>query len=164
MGKKLYKNKDRKMISGVLAGFSEYLDIDVTILRVGYVVVAIFTEGFPLLVLYIILAILLPEKDVAFRDNNSYTSWNKDDTYHDNQGPSWKKDEPSWKKDEPSWTKNESAYGPGESTKNPYDPAGPQNETPRDRYKKAGGSYVPKSGNDEYGPEGYREIKEDDKN
>lgn len=163
MGKKLYKNKDRKMVSGVLAGFSEYLDIDVTILRVGYVIVAIFTEGFPLLVLYIILAILLPEKDVAFRDN-TYTSWRKDDTSQDNQGPSWKKDDSSWKKDEPSWKKDESAYGPGESTKNPYDPGSQQTETPRERYKKAGGSYVPKSGNDEYGPEGYREIKEDDKN
>jgi phage shock protein C len=131
MDRKLCKNRDRRMLSGVLAGFSDYLGIDVTILRIGFVIVAIFTEIFPLLILYVILAVLMPDCDkelINERQDKSY-------------GPEVKED---------PWKRQEHSEGPRVERKN----EGPA-------YRKAGGSYVPKD--DGYGPEGYREVKEDDK-
>ena len=51
MNKKLYKTKDGAMISGVLKGISEYLEVDVTLVRVIYVFLAVVTTGFPFLLL-----------------------------------------------------------------------------------------------------------------
>ena len=53
------------MISGVLAGFSDYLGIDVTILRIGYVLLSLIMEAFPGIILYIILAIVMPDMERA---------------------------------------------------------------------------------------------------
>lgn len=86
MEKKLYKNSDKKMISGVLAGFADYFNIDVTILRIGYVLLSIISDGFPGLLLYIILAIVMPDisdKDRAEnnqRRSGGYKSYGNDQT------------------------------------------------------------------------------------
>lgn len=48
------------MISGVIGGIAEYFGIDSTLLRLIYVVVLFVGIGSPVL-LYIILAILIPE-------------------------------------------------------------------------------------------------------
>lgn len=86
MEKKLYKNSDKKMISGVLAGFADYFNIDVTLLRIGYVLLSIISDGFPGLLLYIILAIVMPDisdKDRAEnnqRRNGGYKSYGNDQT------------------------------------------------------------------------------------
>jgi phage shock protein C len=57
--KKLYRSSDR-IIAGVCGGIAEYLDVDPTVIRVLYVVLSLFTVGFPGLLLYIILMILIP--------------------------------------------------------------------------------------------------------
>jgi phage shock protein C len=49
------------MIAGVCAGLAEYLDIDVTLARVGYVLLSILSAGFPGTLLYIILWIVMPK-------------------------------------------------------------------------------------------------------
>ncbi|XMB85148.1 PspC domain-containing protein [Mycoplasmatota bacterium WC44] len=61
MSKKLYKNRDEAKISGVCAGVSEFFEIDVTLVRVIWLF-SILGLGSGLL-LYIIMAILLPDKD-----------------------------------------------------------------------------------------------------
>lgn len=61
MEKKLTKSND-KVISGVCSGIAEYFDIDPTLVRVGYVALSVFSAGFPGLILYIILAIIMPNK------------------------------------------------------------------------------------------------------
>lgn len=81
MEKKLYKNTDRKMISGVLAGFSDYLGIDVTILRIGYVLLSLIMEAFPGIILYIILAIVMPDMDERDRERKTYKSKKNDNPY-----------------------------------------------------------------------------------
>lgn len=60
--KRLYKNGDKAVIAGVCQGVGEYLDVDVTIVRLLTVFIAVFTTGVPVLLIYIIMAIVLPEK------------------------------------------------------------------------------------------------------
>ncbi len=59
--KRLYRS-DNKMLCGVCAGIAEYFNIDPTIVRVGYVALSIFSAGFPGLLLYIILLLIMPQK------------------------------------------------------------------------------------------------------
>lgn len=59
--KKLYKSSDKK-ISGVCAGFAEYFGIDPTIIRVAYALITFFSAGFVGVILYAILAFVMPQK------------------------------------------------------------------------------------------------------
>ena len=60
--KKLTRSND-KLLAGVCAGIAEYFDIDPTLVRVCYAAVSVFTTGFPGLLLYIILMIIMPQKE-----------------------------------------------------------------------------------------------------
>ena len=62
MEKKLYRSRADKKISGVCGGLGQYLNIDPTLVRVLYVVLSLFTTCFPGLILYILLAIIIPEE------------------------------------------------------------------------------------------------------
>ena len=57
--KSLYRLPKQGKISGVCAGLAEYFDMDVTLVRVIFVVLA-FATGGAIVLLYIILAIVLP--------------------------------------------------------------------------------------------------------
>ena len=59
MEKKLTKSNN-KMIAGVCAGIAEYFNVDPTLVRVGYAILSFFCAGFPGLILYIILALIIP--------------------------------------------------------------------------------------------------------
>lgn len=59
-GKKLVRKTDDKMIAGVASGIADYFGVDVTLIRVLFVVTAIF-GGFGLVV-YIVMWILVPEE------------------------------------------------------------------------------------------------------
>ncbi len=50
------------MIAGVLGGIGNYFDIDPTIVRIAYVVLSIASIGFPGLLAYIIMWIIIPEE------------------------------------------------------------------------------------------------------
>ncbi|MDD2284006.1 MAG: PspC domain-containing protein [Paludibacter sp.] len=60
MEKKLRRSNDQ-MIAGVCAGIAEYLGLDVTLVRVGYVLLSILSAGFPGTLLYIILWLVMPK-------------------------------------------------------------------------------------------------------
>jgi len=59
MDKKLKRSRNQ-MIAGVCAGFAEYMGWDVTLVRVIYVLLSVFSAGFPGLLLYIILWLVMP--------------------------------------------------------------------------------------------------------
>lgn len=59
--KKLYRSEDDRMLAGVCGGIGEYLDIDPTVVRILWIVSAIF-GGVGILV-YILCAIVIPEKE-----------------------------------------------------------------------------------------------------
>lgn len=64
MEKKLRKSGN-KMVAGVCAGIAEYLDVDPTIIRVGYVLLSFGSCGFPGLLTYLMLCIIMPPEEQA---------------------------------------------------------------------------------------------------
>jgi len=62
MEKKLRRSTDR-MLAGVCGGIAEYLNVDPTVVRVVYAALAVFSAGFPGILLYLILMILMPQAD-----------------------------------------------------------------------------------------------------
>lgn len=69
--KRLYRSQN-KVLGGVLAGFAEYFSVDVVLIRVIYVLLSLFSAGFPGLLVYIIFWIVTPEK--PFNPYNSDTN------------------------------------------------------------------------------------------
>ena len=68
MEKRLYRIKSSKMLGGVAAGFAEYFNIDVTLVRVLFVI-AIFAP-IPAIIPYIILWAIMPTKESMMPNNN----------------------------------------------------------------------------------------------
>lgn len=62
--KKLYKSDTNKIISGVLGGTGEYFEVDPTLLRLAYVLIAILTAFVPAIIGYLIAAIIVPKRVV----------------------------------------------------------------------------------------------------
>lgn len=58
--KKLYKKDEGKMIAGVCGGIADYFGLDVTIVRLGWVLLSIF--GGCGIIAYIIALIIMPRK------------------------------------------------------------------------------------------------------
>jgi len=50
------------MIAGVCAGLAHHFGLDVTLVRVLYVIVSILSVAFPGILVYIILWIVIPEE------------------------------------------------------------------------------------------------------
>lgn len=62
MKKKLYKSNSDKMLAGVLGGFADYIGVDSTLVRLVYVLIAMFSAGFPGILFYIICALVIPDE------------------------------------------------------------------------------------------------------
>jgi len=62
MNKKLYRSETNSMVAGVLGGLAELINVDVTILRLIYVLLFIFTAGFPFFILYVVAAVIIPKR------------------------------------------------------------------------------------------------------
>lgn len=62
MEKRLCKSSTNKMLGGVLGGIGEYFGIDPTLVRIAYVLLSIFSVGFPGLLLYIIMLLIVPKE------------------------------------------------------------------------------------------------------
>ena len=58
---KLTKSSSDRMFAGVCGGLAEYFDLDASLVRVGYVLLSFLSVGFPGLLVYIILALVLPD-------------------------------------------------------------------------------------------------------
>jgi phage shock protein PspC (stress-responsive transcriptional regulator) len=63
MANKKLTRSANKMLAGVCGGIAEYFDIDPTLIRVCYAALSVFSAAFPGLILYIILMLIMPEKD-----------------------------------------------------------------------------------------------------
>jgi len=63
MDRKLYKSRTNKMLAGVCGGLAEYINADPTIVRALFVIVSILSAAFPGILVYIILAFIMPERD-----------------------------------------------------------------------------------------------------
>jgi phage shock protein C len=63
--KRLYRSRQERMISGVCGGIAEYFEMDPTLIRLIFVLLAM--AGGPGLIAYIILAIIIPEKPLDYQ-------------------------------------------------------------------------------------------------
>jgi phage shock protein C len=60
--KKLVRSNN-KIIAGVCGGIAEYFEVDPTLIRVVYAALTLFTAGFPGVILYIIMMLLMPQPE-----------------------------------------------------------------------------------------------------
>lgn len=62
MKKKLYLSHVDKKIAGVCGGIAEYFDVDPTVVRLGWVLLTIFSAGFPGIIAYFIASWVMPSQ------------------------------------------------------------------------------------------------------
>jgi phage shock protein C len=62
MTKQLTKSTYNRKIAGVCGGIAEYFDVDPTVVRVAYVLLSLFSAAFPGILVYIILAMVMPTR------------------------------------------------------------------------------------------------------
>lgn len=60
--KKVYRTREKRVLGGVCAGLGEYMDVDPTLIRIGFVVATIFGWFVAVPVIYLIMWIAFPEK------------------------------------------------------------------------------------------------------
>ncbi len=61
--KPLRRSRNNSMLAGVCGGLAEWLGWDPTLVRVIYVVGSVLSAAFPGLLVYIVLAFLIPPED-----------------------------------------------------------------------------------------------------
>jgi phage shock protein C len=59
----LRRSVANRNVAGVCGGLAEYFGIDPTVVRVGYVLLSIFSAAFLGILVYIVLWILIPERE-----------------------------------------------------------------------------------------------------
>ena len=58
----LRRSRTNRMIGGVVAGLANYMGMDVSIARILFVLISIFSAAFPGILVYILCWILIPEE------------------------------------------------------------------------------------------------------
>jgi phage shock protein C len=59
----LARSKSDRMIAGVCGGLAQWLGWDSTAVRILYVLISIFSVAFPGMLVYVILALVMPAED-----------------------------------------------------------------------------------------------------
>ncbi len=58
--KRIYRSRTERMLAGVLGGVAEYFGLDPSLVRIGYVIVTFFSAGIPGVLLYLMVALIVP--------------------------------------------------------------------------------------------------------
>ena len=61
--RKLYRSRNQRMVAGVCGGLADYFDIDPTVIRVLFLILAVF--GGSGLVVYLVMWIVVPDASKA---------------------------------------------------------------------------------------------------
>ena len=64
MNGRLYRSRDERVLAGVAGGLADYLDVDPSLVRVIWVILALFSGG-GFLIVYIVMAFVVPEEPWA---------------------------------------------------------------------------------------------------
>lgn len=59
---KLIKSSYDRKIAGVCGGIAEYFNVDPTAVRVAYALISLVSGVFPGIIVYIILAVIMPDR------------------------------------------------------------------------------------------------------
>lgn len=62
--RRLYRSRKDRKIAGVIGGLAEYFGIDASLLRIIFVLLLIFTGFMPLVIVYLIAMILVPDEEL----------------------------------------------------------------------------------------------------
>ena len=68
MAKKLYKSTKNKMLFGVCGGLADYFNIDVTIVRIIFVILGLISGSG--IIIYLVAALIMPTHDRFDDDEN----------------------------------------------------------------------------------------------
>lgn len=60
--RKLYRSTRESKILGVCGGFAEFWEVDPTLVRAGYAVLTFFSGILPGIILYFVLALIMPKR------------------------------------------------------------------------------------------------------
>ena len=60
MAKRLFRSMSQKMLGGVCGGLADYFDVDVSLVRLGFIGICLLTAILPMLLFYIIAWIVVP--------------------------------------------------------------------------------------------------------
>lgn len=63
MYKKLRRSRTNQMIGGVCAGLANFVNLDPTLVRIAYVLLSVLSAGFPGLLIYILMWLIVPVED-----------------------------------------------------------------------------------------------------
>ncbi len=55
------RSKSNRMIAGVCGGIAEYFGLDPSLVRVGYVVISVFSAAFPGIIIYLAAWLIMPD-------------------------------------------------------------------------------------------------------
>ena len=66
MNYRLYRSTDDRMFAGVCAGIADRLGMDPSVVRVVYALLALISGIVPLLIVYVVLAVIVPEEPPGF--------------------------------------------------------------------------------------------------
>lgn len=58
--KRLTRSSSDRIIAGVMGGFGTYFGVNSTYLRIGFVIISVLSSGFPGILVYILLAVIMP--------------------------------------------------------------------------------------------------------
>lgn len=58
--RRLTRSSRDKMIAGICGGLGEYFDVDPTAIRIGYVVISVFSVAFPGILVYLLAWLIIP--------------------------------------------------------------------------------------------------------
>lgn len=61
MTQRLYRSTDR-IIGGVCGGIADYFNLDVSLVRIAYVLLSVMSIGFPGILFYLIAWIVIPPR------------------------------------------------------------------------------------------------------
>jgi phage shock protein PspC (stress-responsive transcriptional regulator) len=118
--RRLYRIKDRAVISGVCSGIGAYFDLDPNIVRLLFVLGALFTSGF-LLIVYIVLMFAIPSahtsqewaaahgvpfnaQEIIDRAKSEYGK------FAEESSKSWRREQRAWRR---SWRQQQRSWDDG---------------------------------------------------
>ncbi len=61
MDKKLYRSRTNRMVAGVMGGLGDFFGVDPVLLRLGYLILTVFTGFIPGMVGYVLAIVIVPE-------------------------------------------------------------------------------------------------------
>lgn len=59
--KRLTRSRTERVVAGVCGGIAEYLGTDPTLIRIGFVLLSLLSAGFPGLLVYLVMWVVVPE-------------------------------------------------------------------------------------------------------